>query len=207
MISIEGNIGVGKSEVLKILLSRGYHVKPEPVEAWTLLKQYYDNSSAFAFALQAQILVSYSEIVNPYSPLFVERSAQSALEVFAKMLLEQGKITESQMSILKCMYFQLPIPKSTVIVYLELDSKTCLSRILERKREGEEAIGEEYLETVRLNYEKYLDSISQHINVIRVDVKGLSPTEVAEKILSDFTSITTKCSSSYRTPHGPEASF
>jgi deoxyadenosine/deoxycytidine kinase len=205
MISIEGNIGAGKSEVLKILAARGFQIRPEPVQSWTLLKPYYEDPSTFAFALQAQILVSYADLETE-EPIFVERSARSALEVFAKMLVDQRKISDSQMSVLSCMYFQLPIPQSFSIVYLDIDSKACLQRISERRREGEEAIAEDYLETVRLNYEKYLASVEDQINVIKIDVQNLSPAEVADKILSYFTSTATKCSSSCHTLHVPEAS-
>jgi deoxyadenosine/deoxycytidine kinase len=184
IVSVEGNIGAGKSEVLKILKSRGISVNPEPVEAWTLLKKYYERPAAFAFSLQAQILVSFAEIQKNDKVLVMERSPRCALEVFAKMLLDEGKLSESQMSILSCMYFELDIPKTDVIIYLDLDSETCLSRIRQRNRNGEESINLNYLETVRSKYEDFLSSLDEtSLDVIRINVKGLTPLEVADRIM------------------------
>lgn len=193
-ITIEGNIGTGKSSVLqmmeKISESRcefdfHYEIRPEPVEAWTLLPYYYENKEKYAFALQAQIVTSYSASNNTLADLensdtfsnkkehviVKERSASSAVEVFSAMLFDQGLLTETNLSCLRNLFMELPIEKEQekLIVYLDLDPEICLERIRKRNRPFEQSIDLEYLREVQKYYERYVAECEKiGIPVIRI---------------------------------------
>lgn len=178
-ISVEGNIGVGKSELLKILALRGHRIRTEPVEAWTLLHSYYKDPETFGFALQAQILASYA---NVEENTIVERSARSGLEVFSQMLQKQKKLSISQIAILSAMYYDLPLKKPNIIVFLSLEPAECLKRIEKRGRESERSVDISYLENVQEHYDLFLESCAteEGVTVLRIPVDGLSPTAVAD---------------------------
>ena len=66
LISVEGNIGAGKSTLIEFLKKRGFIVKPEPVIDWTIastngttinvLEEYYKNPKKYCFCLQTCLL-------------------------------------------------------------------------------------------------------------------------------------------------------
>ena len=117
IFSIEGNIGSGKSTLIKKLknyLKQQYqqfnviHL-PEPVKIWegikdsngnTILKKFYQNQEKYAFSFQMMAYISrLMEIKreiekNANSIIICERSVWTDKNVFAKMLYDDGKIEE-----------------------------------------------------------------------------------------------------------------
>jgi deoxyadenosine/deoxycytidine kinase len=163
-ICIEGNIGAGKSELLKELMNAHHQqIRVEPVEAWSLLPKFYKDPNAYAFALQAQVLSSYAEKkslqnVPEQTLLFIERNERSSMEVFSKLLLDKNIMSQHQFSILCALYLELPKVVPDVIVYLDVPPSVCLERIKSRGREFEINIDLVYLETLEKHYNTYLKS-------------------------------------------------
>jgi deoxyadenosine/deoxycytidine kinase len=187
MISIEGLIGCGKSELLKVLESRGLSVKQEPVQDWTLLPHFYKDPRKYSFAFQLQILTSF---VAPSDAQIKERSARCALEVFARMLLDSKAMTQGEYSTLCCNYLYLGFDDEQTVVYLKVDPKTCLKRIQERGRESEENITLEYLMTLQTYYQNYLDVLKEsNVCVFEVDCLDRSPNDLADEIESLINSL------------------
>jgi deoxyadenosine/deoxycytidine kinase len=153
MISIEGNIGVGKSSVLKILEARGFTVREEQVHLWSLLPLFYAEKKKYAFAFQLQVLTSYIGA----SANFVERSALSALLVFADMLKEEGFINSEDFIILDRVCSRILKPVSHI--YLRLDASLCLERLRKRGRPGEENISLEYLQKLEAKHDKVFSDV------------------------------------------------
>lgn len=176
MISIEGNVGVGKSTVLREL--RG-SIREERVDAWTLLPAFYRNSRKYAFAFQLQVLASYADADVD----FLERSARSAYQVFASILHAEGFLDDSEMQILKTVSEHLPSSQNHI--YLRLPAAKCLERINKRARNGEESISLEYL----LKLEARHDAIFS--NVIRLEGHE-TPSEIAA-LITQF-----KCTRDFR---------
>ena len=171
MISVEGNIGVGKSSVLEILQKRGYTTRQEQVHLWSLLPLFYKEKKKYAFAFQLQVLTSY---MGAHAD-FIERSALSALFVFAKMLEEDEFITSEDFKILDKICRGLPQPKSHV--YLRLDAELCLERIRQRGRKGEEEITIDYLKKIEAKHDETF-SVVIHLT------GNETPEEIADLILS-----------------------
>ena len=143
MIALEGLIGAGKSEVLRELARRGFSVKLENTDSWTLLNQFYA-STAYAFALQVQILASYAHV--DYTRVAIsERSPDSALGIFAASL----PMSAEQRKALETLETLLPLQRPTRFVYIDVPVDVCLRRIKQRGRQCEANIDISYLQALR----------------------------------------------------------
>ena len=165
MISIEGNVGVGKSTVLGEL----ENVREERVDSWTLLPAFYRDSKKYSFAFQLQVVASYADAEVSY----LERSAHSAYHVFSAILHADGFLDDEEMQLLKTVIDKLP--KSDHHIYLRLPAEQCLERIKKRARNGEESISLEYLKKI----EERHDAIFK--NVIYLEGHE-TPSEIARLI-------------------------
>lgn len=179
MIVIEGNIGSGKSEILNHLGEMGYLVKQEPIEAWTLFDDFYNNQEKYSFAFQSQVVLSYSNFSN----CIIERSPRSSIQVFAKMLNKQKKISDLQLSILCALHNELPIPDVDMLIYLDVPSSICYDRIQLRGRKQEKNITIEYLDQIDHYYKEYINDMKKSLtNVITIDCNTKSSKELAKEI-------------------------
>ena len=106
IISIEGNIGSGKSTILKSLkkhLCNNNNIIfiQEPVDQWenikdkegnTILKKFYENQKEYSFAFQMMAYISRLSVLkiaienNPEAIIITERCLNTDRFVFAKML-------------------------------------------------------------------------------------------------------------------------
>ena len=102
VVTLEGNIAVGKSTVIGSLRGFGAYVVPEPVKDWDdLLHLFYEDPHVYSFPLQARILACVTRdrrqhVVaaknKGYLRLFMERSPLGA-KVFTKAGLEAGHMS------------------------------------------------------------------------------------------------------------------
>ena len=121
IFTVEGNIGSGKSTLIKILKQRLSHLGhrsiiylQEPVDIWesikdsegkTIIEKYYENQTKYAFPFQMMAYISrihqLREILTKYSNVVVicERSVFTDREIFAKMLHDDKKIEDIEYSI------------------------------------------------------------------------------------------------------------
>jgi deoxyadenosine/deoxycytidine kinase len=182
-ISIEGLIGLGKTTALSILESR-YRVVYEPLDSWTLLTQFYEQKTKYAYPFEIQILCSYCHTqfdVPSDGTLLMERSPDSALHVFAKSLYIDQHLTTEQYQMIEQCYQTMPLKKADAIVFLDLDPQECLQRILERNRNSETTISLDVLEKLRQSYLDFLRE-SQIPHVIVQISHAEAPTAVAQRI-------------------------
>ena len=116
IISIEGNIGVGKSTVVDLLKSKYSNLQnqsivflQEPVKQWetikdksgaSILEKFYEDQNSWSFAFQMMAYISRLSILkkaiklNPNSIIITERSLFTDKNIFAKMLYDDGMINE-----------------------------------------------------------------------------------------------------------------
>ena len=177
-ITVEGNIGCGKSSLLSQLEKYTFNVPHvvvyEDIKAWTdytdsdgdnILEKYYNNPKGYSYCFQSLVLVRRIEtIVNvlkasPTAVIFTERNHLSDLHIFAKMLYEQHKLTEMEwltyQELFKCLTRMLDVSVD-LVVYLQTDVDTCVKRIGQRNRSGEDKIDVEYLTKLHQNHEEWL---------------------------------------------------
>lgn len=172
LISIDGNIGSGKSTLVKNLIEHYKNNKQiiflkEPVDEWeqikdkegtTILKKFYNDQKKYAFSFQMMAYISRYKILkkvidnNKDCILITERSIFTDKHVFAKMLSESEDIEDVNYQIYTTWFDTLSDEcKIDKLIYIDSNPELCKQRIIKRAREGEEGIPIEYLN----NCDKY----------------------------------------------------
>jgi deoxynucleoside kinase len=176
IVSIDGNIGSGKSTLVEHLRER-YEGHPkicflqEPVEMWntitskdgeTILSMYYGNQKKYAFAFQMMAYISRLVLLREalkkdYDFIVTERSVFTDKNVFAKMLYDDEKIEEVEYAIYNKWFdeFLADMP-TAAIIYVHTDPAVAEERVVKRSREGE-AIPLAYLERCHHYHEAWLN--------------------------------------------------
>lgn len=180
IISIEGNIGSGKSLFLAYIKTH-YNTNViflrEPVSDWmeikdengdSILKNFYGNPSKYAFefqilAFQTRIQIMMDAIeANPDAVIVTERSVYTDKYIFAKMMYDDKNISQMQYQIYENMYnYYVKKCKPTVILYVETEPEICAKRVIKRNRDGE---------TIPLEYLKRCDDYHRKTMLIENDV-------------------------------------
>ena len=166
IISIEGNIGSGKSTLMAEL--RGAfadlpHIVflQEPVDDWntvrdkdghTMLEKFYGNQERYSFSFQMMAYISRLATIraairnNPGCVFISERCLHTDKYVFAKMLYDDNKIESVDYQIYN-KWFDTFIDdfEVTDLVYIKATAEMCLERVAKRGRDGEEGIPLSYL--------------------------------------------------------------
>lgn len=186
IVSIEGNIGSGKS-TLRELLERSdspigsapeYQIIyiDEPVSEWetvidkngvNIIEKFYSDQYKYAFSFQIMAYISrLASLKNAIDKnkdknvIFVcERSMWTDRNVFAQMLYDEGKIEDINFQIyLK--WFDEFIKKYPLdaMIYVTTEPALCFERILKRKRNGE-IIPLEYLQKCHEYHLNWINSI------------------------------------------------
>lgn len=164
-ISIEGNIGSGKSYLLDYLKDKiDIDYYPEPVEKWTnmkginLLENFYQQNKAFN--LQTYIIITMAEIQKQKSSKIkvMERSLASGRNIFTEMSYRNRKLTFEEYNILISLY-DLFDNKVDEIIYVKSDPDLCFSQLQKRGRSEETDIKIDYLKSLHELHEKWIQSL------------------------------------------------
>ena len=101
-----------------------------------------------------------------------DRTIYEDLEIFAKNLYRLGNLSQrdwdNYCGLFKVMNFYLKRPD--LIIYLKADTDTLLRRIKKRGRDYENSIDPEYIHTLNISYDRWIESISdQPVMIIETD--------------------------------------
>ena len=160
LVSIDGNIGSGKSTTWD-LLKEAYkgrddvHFVEEPVVSWNnvkdgagvpILTNFYKDPKSFAFRFQMMAYISRLALLRQTvrensgrcRVIITERSVDTDRNIFAKMLYDSGDIAHDEYTIYNMWFdeFVRDLPVAG-LVYIRADPETCMQRINKRSREGE----------------------------------------------------------------------
>ena len=179
LVSLEGNIGTGKSTLLEEIqqnyIKKGYTricFLPEPVEVWntirdenniTMLEKYYDDQKKYAFSFQMMAYISRLTSLRAavktglYDLILTERSLFTDREVFARMLYDDKKIEQIEYTIYLKWFddFIADLPP-VQFIYLQSDPGVAFQRVKKRARQGESNISLAYLENCHQYHEQWL---------------------------------------------------
>jgi deoxyadenosine/deoxycytidine kinase len=207
IISVDGNIGSGKSTKVKDI--ENYYKEKgrtdvifiqEPVDSWnsvvdengvTILSNYYRDQKRFAFRLQMLAYISRLSLLRDavkkgYKYIITERCVGTDKNVFSKMLYDKGDIEHDEYIIYKKWYeeFISDVPIGA-IVYIKASPETCLQRVNIRAREGEN-IPLEYLKECDKYHNEWIDSENIPKLVIDADIDLHKNPEVNIRILEQI---------------------
>jgi deoxyadenosine/deoxycytidine kinase len=195
IISIEGNIGSGKSTVLRNLRETlggcdSIVFTEEPVDTdttWSfLMRQFYMDPKKWALLFSTYILTGHRKTWlasrKKKKLVVTERSPKSTRDVFNKLLYDEGK-----MDLQDCMIYNRIDSilgwVADLTVYIKTPANICLERCQERNREGEEGVGIEYLRRLEARYGAvFNENDCDAGNVVVIDGSASAET-VCEKVL------------------------
>ena len=192
IISIEGNIGTGKSTFLENLESKIYANQTqsksilflkEPVDIWesikdenghTILEKFYKDQRRYAFTFQVMAYISRLSLLkraikeNPECKvIIIERSLIADKNIFMQMLYDDGQVEQMEYEIYNRWYSEfIDEYRVNAIVYLDSEPAVCAERINKRNRNGEDGIPLAYLEKCRDYHTRWLvDTKTEELSV------------------------------------------
>jgi len=178
--SIEGNIGSGKSTLIKFMKKHRKWIKhrkiiylQEPVKTWeaftdnseNIIEKFYNDQKEWAFSFQMMAYISrisqLKKTVKKYPQesyiIITERCIETDKNVFAKMLHDDDKIHPINYQIYLKWFnefvYDLPIQS---YIYLKTEPEICLQRITKRDRKGE-TISLDYLKKCHSYHNDWLN--------------------------------------------------
>ena len=176
-ISIEGNIGAGKTSLAKMLAHElGAKLILEEFAENTFLPKFYENPERYAFPVELSFLSErFSQLKRELNTgdLFAQNILSdyfiSKCQVFAK-----NNLNRDEYDLFMKMYeiVEASCPKPDLMVYLYLDVEELHYNIRKRGRSYEKGITAEYLQNIQ---NQYLEYIRQHedMRVLMIYTKGL----------------------------------
>ncbi len=166
-ITIAGNIGVGKSSLVRLLSQRlEWDAFYEPVAHNPYLSDFYADMRTWSFHSQTYFLSNrlsvYGDLIECPNSVILDRSLYEDAEVFARNLYLQGSMTERDYETYETIYHTVLrfLPTPDLVVYLRASVDTLISRIQKRNRDYEQNISSEYLQRLNDAYETWIHNFS-----------------------------------------------
>eukprot|EP00494_Astrolonche_serrata_P031574 UN31843 len=190
VVSVEGNIGVGKSTLLKNLEKEGYTVLQEPVNStwFKYLPLLYSDPKRWGCTFQLEVLHWFNklrtlilpQLADQSKPIIIERSPQSSFYIFCQNLYDSGLMSEWEVEIIKRTY-DVVAWKPAQTIYLQIDPKVSCERIKERNRDGENEIDFELIRDLH-NKHELIWAQNKHEDI---EVHTVDASQSKEKVTED----------------------
>merc|ERR1719221_1680872 len=169
IVSIEGNIGAGKSTMLKFFEKyRDVELIPEPVaqrcdvNGHNLLGKLYEDPKRWSFQFQSYVQLTRLQLLKKPSNCsvkIIERSIQNNRYCFLENARKEGSLCGAELEGLVSWYDWL---NSTIgvpldlIVYLKTSPEVAYERLKARGRKEEAGVPMEFIESLHQSYEDWL---------------------------------------------------
>lgn len=190
VITIGGTVGVGKSTFTRALADLlGFRISVEKVDNNPYLSRFYEDLSRWGFHLQIFFLAERfkeQKRMFEYGGGFVQdRSIYEDTGIFAKMLYEQGHMTQEDYDtytqLFEAMVLTPYFPHPDVLIYLEGSFDEIVHRVKERGRPMEQQTPIAYWEDLYQRYEQWINSFTA-CPVLRVNINEYDVTEDANSV-------------------------
>ena len=167
-IVIAGNIGAGKTTLVKILSEKmGFTPFYEPHEENPYLADFYDDMKSWSYHSQVYFLTRrlkiHKELLQAKGSVVQDRSVYEDARIFARNLFLQGDMSARDYRVYQDLYEMLVslLPMPNLIIYLRASVETLLERIAKRGRDYEAGISREYLSRLNGLYEEWMNNFEQ----------------------------------------------
>ena len=189
MISVEANVGAGKSSFLKIFGNRWsdeFNIIYEPLEEWqekysdvdnNILGLFYGDIPRWGYTFQSNAFITRiqkyenEKVQNKIN--LTERSILSDHHIFAQMLYDDGKMNEIEWKLYQNWFGWLSDKfnaKPDAIIYLRCDPQIAYERVKKRARSEEDTISLEYLTRLSEYHDKWLlNEKNIPVKIVNVD--------------------------------------
>lgn len=185
IVTIDGNIGCGKTSVLNYL-HKTYKlpVVLEPIDSWEeyLINLYCNQNKVFEFQVKIWLDRCWIQEKPDKATILMERSPLFIKDVFIKAARSQNLITEDEEQLLYNIHKNTDyLWKDNNYIYLYSSYENCLSKIKKRNRTYENNISPDYIKLLNDLHEEVYNGSATNIKKINVDNKSIA--EVANEIL------------------------
>ena len=179
-IGIAGNIGVGKTTMCE-KLSEVFSLQPvyESVIDNPYLEDFYSDMERWSFNLQIYFLYhrfsSQVKLSNMNKGFIQDRTIYEDKEIFARNLKDIGCMSIRDWETYNELFNNMSqfINSPDLIIYLKANTDTLLARIKNRKRSFEKTISPEYIHSLNVYYNKWIDKIDSH-KVLIIDTNNFN---------------------------------
>jgi len=176
-ISIEGNIGAGKTSLAtKIANQFNASLILEQFEDNSFLPKFYKNPEQYAFPLELSFLAErYQQLKNHLTKQDLFKNFTIADYFINKSLIFAQKNLQMDEFILYSKLFYIinaALPKPDLLVYLYVDINRLKNNIQQRGRSYEQDIAPSYLEKIQAGYLDYIKH-QQDMRILIIDSNRL----------------------------------
>lgn len=191
IISVEGNIGVGKSTItdkLKKLNLEGIEFVQEPINTWLSLKDengtdfldiFYKDKKRWGYTFQNLAYITrmtdvMEKMIVPTNKIIItDRSIGTDKNVFGKMLHDDKYIDDLEWNVYNYWngFFDKYIKHSDKqnVIYLRCSPETAMNRIKKRGRIQEQKIEFDYINKLHDYHDKWLLNSNNNVLVLDCD--------------------------------------
>mgnify|MGYP000106015222 FL=1 len=188
-IGLAGNIGVGKTTFTTQMAERnGWKPFYESVSDNPYLSDFYGDMKRWSFNLQIYFLhkrfESHLNMSRSNGGVIQDRTIYEDVEIFARNLHEMGNLSDRDWDNYLGLFVTMTsfLIKPDLIVYLRASTDTLLSRIHSRGRDYEQSIDPEYLHSLNIAYDKWINSVADY-PVLTIETDGFNIFDNAEQLL------------------------
>lgn len=166
-IAVAGNIGVGKSSLVKLLCAQlGWNPVYEPDDENPYLSDFYKDMKQWGFHSQIYFLSHririHQDILQQQNSVIQDRSIYEDAEIFARNLYNQGNLSDRDFQTYYGLYQSISIflPPPDLLIYLQASEATLQKRIQKRNRTYEKEIASDYLNQLNDLYEQWIENFN-----------------------------------------------
>ncbi|HMV14256.1 MAG TPA: deoxynucleoside kinase [Chitinophagales bacterium] len=176
-ISIEGNIGAGKT-TLASLLAEEFHGQLilEAFEDNPYLPKFYEDNNKYALQLEMSFLIErYQQLTRMFSePNIFSNFTVTDYMLKKCLLFAKVNLSKQEYKLYKIFFDQVykKLPKPEIIFYLHADTDQLMRNIRKRGREYEQNMSRIYLNRLEKMYFEFFKQNPENKYVI-IDVNGI----------------------------------
>ncbi len=194
IIVLAGNVGAGKSTIASAISEGlGFSIHYESVSDNPFLEDFYYDQKRWSYHLQTYFLFhrycSLKQAEEKDNTVF-DRSIYEDREIFARNLFETGKMSQREFAAYVTMFDSMIkyLKKPDLLVYIDADVDTILSRIRRRGRQMETAVPIAYWEQLDRLYSQWIEEYDLS-PVYKIDARSvdivINP-EKTERIIGEI---------------------
>ena len=176
-ISIEGNIGAGKTTLANMLCnSFRARVLHEEFEENPFLEKFYLDRERFAFQVELSFLADrYRQLGRmEAAPDLFQEKVIADFALFKSLVFAQNNLTGDEYSLFQNLFHIMfaNLPKPELVIYLHLNIEKLFRNIANRGRKYEKTINSDYLINVQNSYMGFLKA-QRDFPVILLDISEI----------------------------------
>ena len=179
-IGLAGNIGVGKTTfTTRLAENQGWKPYYESVSDNPYLSDFYGDMKRWSFNLQIYFLhkrfESHLQMTQSNSGVIQDRTIYEDVEIFAQNLHEMGNLSDRDWDNYLGLFVSMSsfLKKPDLVVYLRASTDTLLNRIKSRGRDYEQSIDPEYLHSLNIAYDKWINTVTTY-PVLTIETDGFN---------------------------------